>query len=314
MHSHQRTLLAQLGFNDGDKKDIRHDRACQYLALEENAERLATLLHRYEHVPRPGPRNLSTIDHQEVHGLLWDPTESRLTVKAAGLIEVAISKGEGQYRTSVGFLDVVVRSRAAWHEWIAPAEAREAPPPPEPPLQPDGDRYVPRYDPSVWRLCGNGGCGGRAMLDLATCSPGLRCPLCNAVWPVSTAGAAPAPVLSASTAWPAPRPSELWFDPEWPREGYTKAFFQCRGFGNDTIAIEVKIGEVSIGDVLRQLALYRQHAPATHWVLASPWVPAPADLESLKSAGVHHIRLGPKFDDWCAAQREAPRSADSPEF
>lgn len=44
MHSHDRTLLARLGFADPDKKDPRHDYACQYLALPENAERLVRML------------------------------------------------------------------------------------------------------------------------------------------------------------------------------------------------------------------------------------------------------------------------------
>jgi len=38
MHSHKRTLLASLGFNDPDKKDSRHNLGCQYLAQTRAAD------------------------------------------------------------------------------------------------------------------------------------------------------------------------------------------------------------------------------------------------------------------------------------
>jgi len=70
MHSHDRTLAARLGFSDPDKKIARHDLACEYLL---DAAPIA-------------------------FGSKADKCRARL--------EVPISKGHGQYKTTIGFLDV----------------------------------------------------------------------------------------------------------------------------------------------------------------------------------------------------------------
>jgi hypothetical protein len=85
MHSHDRTMIAKLGFADIDKGDTRHDLACSYLAQEE--------------------RILA------IHNLLFTPVKK---VKGAtpwvdSMTEVIIEKGDTtkpQYKTTVGFVDV----------------------------------------------------------------------------------------------------------------------------------------------------------------------------------------------------------------
>lgn len=39
-YSHDKTILARLGFQDPDAKDPLHDLACEYMALEENVLKL----------------------------------------------------------------------------------------------------------------------------------------------------------------------------------------------------------------------------------------------------------------------------------
>jgi len=80
-HSHDRTLLASLGFSDPDKREPLHDLACEYLAEPIQAQRLVRLA-------------CSVQEDALIH------TNSRL--------EVAISKGEGQYRTTIGFMDLCI--------------------------------------------------------------------------------------------------------------------------------------------------------------------------------------------------------------
>ncbi len=87
MHSHDRTLIAKLGFADPDKKDPRHDLACQFLALPENAAKLAALF-----------RGRPAVYHPDLIAKYGDPYVPR--------VEVPIFKGEGQYRVTVGFIDV----------------------------------------------------------------------------------------------------------------------------------------------------------------------------------------------------------------
>lgn len=77
-HSHDRTLLASLSFADPDKRDQMHDLACEYLAESAQSQRLIRLV---------------------------EPEVEDFFTTQSG-VEVAISKGDGQYRTTIGFLDV----------------------------------------------------------------------------------------------------------------------------------------------------------------------------------------------------------------
>lgn len=100
VHSHDRTMLAGLGFADPDKRDPRHDLACQYIAAPEVARRLA------EAVAAPildalGPQGESREHYQS----RWTP---RLGEVGPVILEQIITKGVDQYRTTVGFLDCVV--------------------------------------------------------------------------------------------------------------------------------------------------------------------------------------------------------------
>lgn len=46
MHANERTLIANLGFSDPDKKNPLHDLACQYLAMDENRLKIANMFAR----------------------------------------------------------------------------------------------------------------------------------------------------------------------------------------------------------------------------------------------------------------------------
>lgn len=81
MHSHDKTMLAKLGFADPDKKDPHHDQACLYLTQPETCERVSSWLSK----GIDGTVNMTMIGHMEQH----------------------LQKGEGQYATTIGFLDVV---------------------------------------------------------------------------------------------------------------------------------------------------------------------------------------------------------------
>lgn len=83
MHSHDRTLLASLGFSDPDKKSPLHDLACQFLTLSSSAKRIISMFGCREPDIAQGYPSIE--------------------------VERAITKGEGQYKTTIGFLDVVVR-------------------------------------------------------------------------------------------------------------------------------------------------------------------------------------------------------------
>lgn len=126
MHSHERTYLASLGFCDPDKKVksgelLTHDVACQYLAIPDNSLKLARLVSGKEAVvavaydrDRYSRETIGSPEWASHLAINWwmgarRGNETTGYVMKDSSIEVHLSKGEGQYRTTIGFLDVVIR-------------------------------------------------------------------------------------------------------------------------------------------------------------------------------------------------------------
>lgn len=59
--------------------------------------------------------------------------------------------------------------------------------------------------------------------------------------------------------------------------------------------IEVKAAPVPIGDVLRQLELYRSYSTVPYWIVATTYPLAQQDLDCLKAQRLQHIYLGANF-------------------
>jgi hypothetical protein len=101
MHAHERTLLARLGFADPDRRDPLHDIACRYLAMPEVSLRVAKLLDleysNRTHCFRP----------DYVYEMKSET--SRYLKEVRSVFEYEIDKGVGQYRTTIGFIDLLYR-------------------------------------------------------------------------------------------------------------------------------------------------------------------------------------------------------------
>lgn len=181
MRAYDRTLASELGFADPDKKEPKHDLACQYLAT-----RGVDLVRVVNPIP-VGYRDEFTNGKCSVERWLRTLAE----------FESPIVKGDGKYRTVVGFLDLVL-------EGVALVTER------------DRDRV---FEMSV------------------------------------------------------------------------------------ILAAEVKIKKVPVGDILRQISLYREFGHADAWVLATAYPISPLDTQSLRSSGIRHVFLGDKFEEWIAEQQ-----------
>lgn len=105
MGSSNRTLLAKLGFADKDRTSPRHDLACAYIAQNEE------VLKRVMQAALPAPLRC---------------------LAASAIPEHHVTKGEGKYSTTVGFVDVYATFSVG-----VPIEVREpvAPPVQEPEQQ-----------------------------------------------------------------------------------------------------------------------------------------------------------------------------------
>jgi hypothetical protein len=86
MHSHDRTLISRLGFDDPDKRNPRHDLACQYLT---ECDVIGKLIKKI----LGDSFNIDTLDFNNVFINNEEP----------------LTKGSGQYEVVIGFLDVLYR-------------------------------------------------------------------------------------------------------------------------------------------------------------------------------------------------------------
>jgi len=226
MHSYNRTLLAKLGFADPDKKESRHDLACKYMGLEENHVRATKMI-----LPSFDRSSVSRSPVPHISQDLHYKTRLRFKEPLSPAFEVPISKGDGAYKTKVGFVDVVLP--------------------------------------------------------------------CLIVRETSCNGSQ--------------------FSPD------------DRSFNKLLIAVEVKIQRAGMGDILRQLKLYREYQDGlmdrfrlhderfnsdvhdVAWLLITAFKLSKDDVDVLAVEGIRHARLGEKFDEYVAKQKQADPDG-SPEF
>lgn len=96
MHSHDRTMLANLGFADPDKKNPLHDLACLYLTQPETIKKLGEWM--IGQIPK-----LVITENLDSFG--YEPRE----VTGTGATEFHLQKGKNQYATTVGFIDALFK-------------------------------------------------------------------------------------------------------------------------------------------------------------------------------------------------------------
>lgn len=79
------------------------------------------------------------------------------------------------------------------------------------------------------------------------------------------------------------------------------------------LAVEVKIGAIPVGDIMRQINLYRNFHHAKAWVVATAFPLSGDEAEVLRSQGITTVRLGAGFDRYCADRAASP-AAEQPEI
>lgn len=292
MHAHDRTLLASLGFADPDKKNPRHDLACQYLALSENHEKLARLV-----VPA-APKNVT----YQLPGNLpcgypsVEATRTYTVSIGSPILEWPITKGEGRYKSTIGFVDAVLPFSRAWTDdgrvsgWVV-AEAVE--------IEIDPLCFPEHVRELAERLTGNepDHWYSSVTVRIETLAADLRKGPPREWVDIRLRRRGDKIVAGVPTFRPYERP------------------YSSHGVGEWAACVEVKIGRAGVGDVLRQVALYREHTDGRHtkWVLATPFPYDADDLATLRAADIAHVRLGERFEQWVARRTGAPRLEDSPE-
>ena len=92
-HSHDQTLLARLGFQDPDRKTPDHDLACRYLSQREQLRKIVALYSPFD------------VSWRDNNGKVKMTTFDRC-YEGVAVLEEPLTKGIGQYKTHIGFLDI----------------------------------------------------------------------------------------------------------------------------------------------------------------------------------------------------------------
>lgn len=269
MRSHERTLLSSLGFADKDKASPLHDLACQFLAEpEQHALILASVVKRHPEWLRADADPCAVAKERTIYKDLADKNGRMVQrdFQASGSVtslavpvtpartEVPISKGEGQYKTTIGFIDVVL---PFYVHYDFHGGGRE--------------KYSNECHDVMW--------SGRGRCEASGRSCDEWCSRCRE------------------------RHRILSEQPLTLHE---------RLSSSGKIHIEAKIERCSVGDLIRQVNLYRQYeglGNCSRWTFQSEWLAALAfditetDAAALRSANIHGIRLGARFNAWVEAQR-----------
>jgi len=214
-------MLARFGFADPDKREPLHDLACQYLASADTVARLVQVL-GVEHGP---VTTRNSFDNSERAAMV-----SRQVVGHRVNVESEIAKGEGRYRTTIGFADVLLELDLRVEDTHVT------------------ERRKDRYD-----------------------SQG------HARW----------------SAW--------------------RAMEDSAHHPSLTYGIEVKIKQVTLGDLIRQVKLYRSYSRVKHWIAVTAYPLTASETECLRNEGIVHMRLGPAFDGYVDAQSQIAAAVESPE-
>ncbi len=119
-HAHDSTLLARLGFADPDRRFGLHDAACQYLTQPEIMAKIVAM------VPPHADIGKKQTDWTHPDGRPDKKTHTEtvfieeMPITISGHLEVQITKGDGRYRSTIGFADVVIeclcKRRESWRE------------------------------------------------------------------------------------------------------------------------------------------------------------------------------------------------------
>ena len=99
MHTHERTLIAQLGFADLDRHQPLHDLACQYLATPEASQRLIDQL-EINHGPK--------LCCEDEHTYQEKAIKSRQVDDFAAVQHYRITPENKNHQVLVGFADLVL--------------------------------------------------------------------------------------------------------------------------------------------------------------------------------------------------------------
>jgi hypothetical protein len=221
-----RTLLANLGFNDPDKTSKKHDLGCHFLAQPHILEKILKTLNKLKIFPE---KNEIPIYDKRDHFKIYLTDKYRIDANLR--TEVPITKGKDQYKQTIGFVDGIME--------------------------------ILIYHKKNVYLCEN--------------KNKHECPT----------------------------------ECIWSNTKIEKEFEHCIYDINDIfynyricLYIETKITPQKLGDIIRQINLYREYPTCQcgKFILAYNFDLSEIEIKALEKENIICIKLSKQFDDWCAEQ------------
>lgn len=135
MHTHKQTLLSKMGFSDADSKDPEHELACAWLTLDKNARsvfvEMANMQPKFLRptwdcstesefirrtiwrcdgccIGRLSKENIADIERNGSINKISMRANDKASVESEAVQEFYLTKGQDQYRQTIGFIDVLV--------------------------------------------------------------------------------------------------------------------------------------------------------------------------------------------------------------
>ena len=291
-HAHDRTLLSSLAFGDPDKKDPLHDLGCQYIARPEVMSAMGmTHAHSFKASPFDGWEKHPTSEKYWFKGqevLLETEIASRpgqdvsldLPIKAGrATFDSMLVKGEGKYATTIGFIDVVVSRYVEFFGCVVKAK---------------GYRIFGTQEEAVQYInsWGYAYVEGKISKVCAVTEANLKREVLHD-WREQERITQEMLTAPSPEGWRTP--NFLTVSDRHTREDISLLF------------VEVKIKEVSLGDVLRQVNLYRGYAQLhygrTEWLVACAFEMSSSFIDGLRSQNIQVVHLGENFRKWATEQR-----------
>lgn len=221
MAARDNTLLSRLGFKDVDKKNSKHDYAAKYLSQSSVIEHIVSSISHKSHYLKykcinhgvstnsnKCPMDTTSKDQCEMHEVSEPEITFDQIITVDTKQEVPLSKGTGQYKTTIGFMDAVINVA---YSVTQKNKTRKS----------SNDDWVETLSTIV---------------------------------------------------------------------------------KNEVLFVEVKVNPTEIGDILRQIKLYREYLSSelsrNMWYLVTTFDINEEAQEQLLDEGIQWIKLGPKFDAW----------------
>lgn len=274
-HSHDRTLLAALGFQDPDKKDPKHTLACQYLCQPEVALRLATRLWGLQ------PDERSRAPKEEAYLRTEDEARSAsMTAKAT--LRARRDAVTPAWEAASAALDAA--RRASRDKRMGDSWARD-------------------------ELTGSPMVNSRALEEAERAAFDLFRPLNDEIERLPKEVGKECFGLHAKgqveVAITRDRNFLIGF---WDVAiGVTGMRLHHSGetYASPiaSVCVEVKAAPVDVAAIARQIATYHTAGRPTYTVVATCYPTTKMDRDTLAAKGIHHAYLGPDFDKFCQRAR-----------